>query len=55
MYVAVASWVALTYVLNVSTTPDEVKGIAVAFAGYVVAIMATAYGVRSRSGSDTAT
>ena len=48
-YVVVASWVALTYFLNVDQTPPEVQGIATAFAGYVLAVMTVAYGVRSRS------
>jgi hypothetical protein len=42
-YAAVASAVALTYVLNPQETPRAVQALAVAFAGYVLALVSAAY------------
>jgi hypothetical protein len=37
--------VALTYILNQNETPGTIKALAVAFAGYVIALINTAYGL----------
>jgi hypothetical protein len=50
MYAAVASAVAIVYVLNQAETPREIKALAVAFAGYVIALMTAAYGLGSSRG-----
>jgi hypothetical protein len=42
-YALVASAVAVTYVLNQNQTPDTIKALAVAFAGYVMALVTNAY------------
>ena len=39
----VASAVAITYVLNQNETPGTIKALAVAFGGYVIALMTAAY------------
>jgi hypothetical protein len=46
-YAVVATAVVLTYVLNQPETPDKIKVLAVAFAGYVLALINTAYGITS--------
>jgi hypothetical protein len=46
VYAAVAGAVAMTYVLNQRETPPSVRGLAVAFGGYVVAFLASAYHVK---------
>jgi hypothetical protein len=43
VYAIVASAVAITYVLNQNQTPGAIKGIAVAFGGYVIALITAAY------------
>ena len=43
-YAVVASAVAITYVTHQSETPSAVKALAVAFAGYVLALVRSAYG-----------
>jgi hypothetical protein len=43
VYAIVASGVAVTYVLNQHQTPDAIKALAVAFGGYVLALVNTAY------------
>jgi hypothetical protein len=43
VYAIVASAVAITYVLNQSETPDSIKALAVAFGGYVIALVTAAY------------
>lgn len=45
LYAVVASAVAVTYVVNQHETPSAIKALAVAFAGYVIALISTAYGV----------
>lgn len=50
MYAAVASAVATVYVLNQAETPPAIKALAVAFAGYVIALMTAAYGLGSGRG-----
>jgi hypothetical protein len=44
-YALVASAVAVTYFLNPSETPETIKALAVAFAGYVIALVTAAYGL----------
>jgi hypothetical protein len=48
VYAAVGSAVAVTYFLNQQETPDAVKALAVAFAGYVLALVTAAYGLATR-------
>jgi hypothetical protein len=43
VYAIVAAAVAITYSLNPSNTPEMIKALAVAFAGYVLALLAMAY------------
>lgn len=43
VYAIVASAVAVTYVFNQHETPDTIKAIAVAFGGYVIALVTAAY------------
>ena len=43
VYAIVASGVAVTYALNQHQTPDAIKALAVAFGGYVLALVNTAY------------
>lgn len=50
MYAAVASAVALVYVLDQAETPPGIKALAVAFGGYVIALMTAAYGIGSSRG-----
>jgi hypothetical protein len=42
-YALVASAVAITYFLNQNETPDTIKTLAVAFAGYVIALLTSVY------------
>jgi hypothetical protein len=42
-YAVVASAVAVTYVLNPNQTPQAIKALAVAFGGYVIALVTAAY------------
>ena len=42
-YAVVASAVAITYVLNQNQTPSAIKALAVAFGGYVIALLNAAY------------
>ena len=42
-YALIATAVAVTYVLNQSETPDTIKTLAVAFAGYVIALLNSVY------------
>src|SRR5207302_5072928 len=51
MYAAVAFAVAIVYFLNQGETPPEIKALATAFAGYVIAFMTVAYGIGT-SGSN---
>jgi hypothetical protein len=48
-YAVVASVVALTYLINQAETPEAVKALAIAFGGYVVALVTSAYGVATKS------
>lgn len=43
VYAIVGSGVLVTYVLNQSETPDAVRALAVAFGGYVIALITAAY------------
>jgi len=43
VYAVIASAVAITYVLNQNETPDSIKALAVAFGGYVIALVTAAY------------
>jgi hypothetical protein len=43
VYATVASSVAITYVLNQNETPGTIKALAVAFGGYVIALVTAAY------------
>lgn len=45
VYALVASGVAVTYFLNQDETPPTIKTLAVAFAGYVIALVTAAYGI----------
>jgi uncharacterized integral membrane protein len=45
----VASAVAVTYVVNQNQTPASIKALAVAFGGYVIALVTAAYGITKRS------
>jgi len=49
-YALVASAVAVTYVLNQSETPDTIKTLAVAFAGYVIALLNSVYQLTANGG-----
>jgi hypothetical protein len=42
-YAVVATAVAATYIVNQGETPNAIKGLAVAFAGYVIALINAAY------------
>ena len=45
MYAIVATAVAITYVLNQSTTPPTIRTLAIAFGGYAIALVTAAYGL----------
>jgi hypothetical protein len=49
VYAVVASAVAVTYVVNQNQTPASIKALAVAFGGYVIALVTAAYGITKRS------
>ena len=49
LYAFVATAVALTYILNQTETPATIKALAVAFAGYVIALVNSAYNLSKRS------
>jgi membrane associated rhomboid family serine protease len=51
-YALVGVAVAITYFLNQPQTPDSVKALAVAFAGYVLALVTAAYGVGPKAGAN---
>ena len=48
MYAAVASAVAVVYFLNQGETPSMIKALAIAFAGYVIALVTAAYGLATK-------
>jgi hypothetical protein len=54
-YAIVASAVAIVYFLNPGETPDTVKALATAFAGYVVAFITVAYGLATQAPPQTGT
>jgi hypothetical protein len=47
-YALVASAVAVAYLLNRAETPEEIKALAIAFGGYVIALVTAAYGVGTK-------
>jgi hypothetical protein len=49
VYAVVASGVALSYVINQNQTPPSIKALAVAFGGYVIALVTAAYGITKGS------
>jgi hypothetical protein len=51
VYAIVATAVALTYILNQTETPGTIKALAVAFAGYVIALINGAYNLSKKSAS----
>jgi hypothetical protein len=48
MYAAVASSVSITYLLNQSETPKDIKALAIAFGGYVITFVTAAYGTAAK-------
>jgi hypothetical protein len=48
-YAAVAAATAATYILNRAETPPDIKALAIAFAGYVLAFVNAAYGIASKT------
>jgi hypothetical protein len=48
VYALVGSAVALTYVVRQNETPGPVRALAVAFGGYVIALVTAAYGITTR-------
>jgi hypothetical protein len=53
VYAIVGSAVAVTYALNQHETPGPIKALAVAFAGYVIALLSVAFGVQQTGASNT--
>lgn len=49
VYAVVGSAVAITYVVNQNETPGTIKALAVAFGGYVIALVTAAYGMTTKS------
>jgi hypothetical protein len=55
LYALVAAAVAITYALNPNQTPSTIKALAVAFAGYILALLTAAYrDDNSAAGTSTA-
>ncbi|MGA9856371.1 MAG: hypothetical protein WBQ18_00840 [Solirubrobacteraceae bacterium] len=50
VYAIVASAVAVTYIFNQAATPGPIRAIAVTFAGYVLALLNSAYGINRGAG-----
>ena len=50
-YAVVGAAVAITYVTNQSETPSTLKALAVAFGGYVITLVTTAYGIKTKGNS----
>jgi hypothetical protein len=48
VYALVASAVAIVYLVNQGETPEAIKALAIAFAGYVIAFMTAAYGIAAK-------
>jgi hypothetical protein len=49
VYALVASGVAVSYIINQNQTPPSIKALAVAFGGYVIALVTAAYGITKGS------
>jgi hypothetical protein len=49
-YAVVAAAVAIAYFLNQNETPDTIKTLAVAFAGYVIALLNSVYQLTTNGG-----
>jgi hypothetical protein len=47
-YALVGSAVAITYITHQNETPSSIKALAVAFGGYVIALVTTAYGIKAK-------
>ena len=47
-YALVGSAVAIAYVCNQNETPGTIKALAVAFGGYVITLVTTAYGIKAK-------
>ena len=52
VYAVVAAAVAVTYVLNQSETPATIKALAVAFGGYVIALITNAYNLSKQPANE---
>jgi len=48
VYALVAGAVAITYVVNPTTTPGAVRALAISFGGYVIALITRAYGITTK-------
>lgn len=51
VYAVVGSAVTITYITNQNETPASIKTLAVAFGGYVIALVTTAYGIKAKAAS----
>lgn len=51
VYAVVGSAVTITYIANQNETPASIKALAVAFGGYVIALVTTAYGIKAKAAS----
>lgn len=50
VYAVVGAAVACAFILNQSETPEQIRTLAIAFAGYVIALVYAAYGLRPQAG-----
>jgi hypothetical protein len=50
VYAFIGTAVAITFVCRQSETPGTIKALAVAFGGYVITLVTTAYGIKGKSG-----
>jgi hypothetical protein len=50
VYALIAGAVAITYIVNSSTTPGTVRALAISFGGYVIALITRAYGITTKGG-----
>jgi hypothetical protein len=48
VYAFIAGAVAITYIVNPSTTPGAVRALAISFGGYVIALITRAYGITTK-------
>jgi hypothetical protein len=48
VYALIAGAVAITYIVNPSTTPGAVRALAISFGGYVIALITRAYGITTK-------